>query len=518
LPLVLAAVAVFTAFYYYARRGLDFFKKHDIPHIPPQPLFGNMASFVLRKDTIAGLVQKIYNSYTEAKYVGCYEFSNPIVILRDIDLIKSITIKNFETFIDHRSFANKNQDPLLGGMLFSLKGDEWKESRNQVSPTFTSSKLKAMFTLMSDVAVYFTDYLYRLPEKERELELKTLLTKFTNDLISTCVFGIAVNSIENPKNTLYVNGMKATNFSGTVQNLKFQLLRNWPSLAKLLDIKFVSSKLAKYFENLIVDNMNQRDANGIYRPDMLQYLMEASKKNKAERQLTTEDITSHAFSFFFGGYDTVASQACLIVHDLVEHPEAQERLQQEIDQVLEKTNGHVTYEEIIGMEYLDALLNESMRLHPAAIFLDRVCVKDFELPPALPGEKPFTLKKGMNVWIPVHAIQTDPKHFEDPDKFNPERFLQDGKRIASSGTFIPFGMGPRICIGNRFALLEIKILLFHLFARCNMVPCSRTNIPFKMAKGVLAITAANGFWLKVEPRKHVSSFVNNVAANGTCKT
>ncbi|KZC05577.1 Cytochrome P450 9e2, partial [Dufourea novaeangliae] len=500
LSLVVTAVVVFTGLYYYARRGLDFFKKHGIPHVPPLPIFGNMGNISFKRETATAFLKKMYNIHPDAKYVGFYEFTNPIVLLRDLDLIKSITIKNFETFPDHRPIIKNEQDSLFGRMLFFKSSEDWKDLRHNMSPVFTSSKIKGMFTHMSNVAVYFSNYMSKIPEKEQEIELKAVLTKYTNDVIATCVFGIGVNSIEDPNNAIYVNGRGVTNFSGPLQYLKFLLIRNWPSLVQLLNIKFVPAKREKYFEDLIVDTMNQREKNGIYRPDMMQYLIEVRKKSKAERQLTDKDMASQAFGFFFGGYETVASQACSTIHNIVTNPEVQERLQQEIDQILEKTQGQITYDTIVGMEYLDAVLNESLRMYPSSLFLDRVCMQDFELPPTLPGHKPFIAKKGTNVWIPVYAIQTDPNYFEDPEKFNPERFLQDGKRIASSGTFIPFGVGPRSCIGNRFALIEIKVLLFHLFARCDLKPCSRTNIPLKMAKGVLGILSENGFWLKVEPR------------------
>ncbi|KZC05574.1 Cytochrome P450 9e2 [Dufourea novaeangliae] len=464
------------------------------------------------------LLQKLYDLHPDAKYVGFYDFANPVVLLRDTDIIKSITVKNFETFSEHRSFADKKLDPLLGGMLFLLTGNEWKETRTQLTPIFTSSKLKGMFSLMSDVAIRFTDYLYKKSEKEQELEIKIWFTRYTNDLIASCVFGVGVNSIKDPKNPLYVNGTIATRMTGTLRFLQIHTLRRWRWLARLLNVKLIPNYRSKFFEDLIEDTMNHRDTKGIYRPDMLQFLMETKKKSQAEGHSSTIDVPCHAFSFFFGGYDTVASQASLTVYNLATHPEIQERLQQEIDQVLEKTQGQVTYDTILGMEYLDAVLNEAMRLHPTSIVLDRTCAKDFELPPALPGHKPFTIKKGMSVWIPIRAVQNDPKNYEDPDKYNPERFLQDGKKIVSSNKFFPFGAGPRGCIGSRFAVIEMKILLFHVYARLTIRPCSKTNIPFKVSKNALVLTSENGFWMNVKPREHVSPFLNSAVSNGTSKT
>lgn len=144
--------------------------------------------------------------------------------------------------------------------------------------------------------------------------------------------------------------------------------------------------------------------------------------------------------------------------------------------------------------------------------MDRLCEKDFEFPPALPGTKPVTMKKGQTVWIPVYGLRRDPKYFKEPDKFNPNRFLgEEKKHVANNGAYVPFGLGPRMCIGNRFALLETKVLLFHMLARCDLLPCEKTPMPIILAKGDFTMRPEGGFWLNVMPRKdpHHTLAVNN---------
>lgn len=517
LSIVFAAVAVLMAVYYYAFKGLNFFKKHGVDHVAPAPVLGNMAKFVLRQEPLCDTVKRTYYHNPEAKYVGFYEFNLPIVMLRDIELIKSVAIKNLDSFMDHRPFIAKDMNSLLGDMLFVLEGEEWKDVRSQLTPMFTSSKIKGMYLLMNQVASRFANHLVNLPAGERsQLELKNVMTMYTNDVIASCAFGLNVDTLNDPNNALYVNGKTATNFNGFFIGIKFLMQRSMKTLAKTLGVRFMSKKIEDFFENTILDNMRYREANGLHRPDMLQHLLDVQKNNKTEKPFTTKEIVSNAFSFYFGGYDSVANQACLILYNLLAHPECMTRLQEEIDQVLEDTKGQVNYEAIAGMEYMDAVVNETLRLHPITVFLDRLCTKDFELPPAVPGGKPFTVKKGMNLWVPNHAIQTDPKYFDNPDQFDPERFVQDGKRIMGSGTYIPFGIGPRICIGNRFALTEMKVIIFYILARCDLKSCAKSQIPLKLSVNVFTNSAQDGYWMNVEPRKNPSQYVDNLLPNGTC--
>ena len=505
LSIALSLVAVLVVLYYFTTRNYNFFKKHGIVHVPPTLLFGNMGSFVRRQITISDLISKTYQLDSRAKYVGFYEFLTPIIVLRDLDLIKTVTMKNVEQFPDHRPLVNRKVDPMLGGMLFMLNGDQWKDHRNMLSPTFTSSKIKTMFKLMSECASRFAEHLSNLPEEQRETEIKGLLTKYTNDVIASCVYNASVDSVKEPNNVFYVYGRISTSFVTFKKSLMFLVHRNAPWLAELLQLKFVDSHIAKFFYDQVAETVETRQRTGARRSDILQLFMDNNKKREPGREMTVQDMANHAFSFFFGGFDTVSSQTCIVAHLLAENPNVQERVQQEIDEMLENNNGELTYDAMHDMKYLDAVISEILRLYPIAPFLDRMCIKDFELPPARPGDKPFTLKAGINIWIPVSGIHQDPKYYENPLKFDPDRFYENNRTITNSGAYMPFGLGPRMCIGNRFALTEMKVLLCHVLAKCSIKLALKTITPLQFEKGVFNVTGKNGFWLAIEPRKSVSA-------------
>ncbi|XP_029173037.1 cytochrome P450 9e2-like [Nylanderia fulva] len=505
------------AVYYYFFKDLNFFKKHGILHIPPWPVVGNMGPTFLRQLSLTEMVQKIYNLNRDAKYVGFFDSMNPVVVIRDPELVKLIGIKNSELFPEHRAFIDEVNDPLLGKNLFSLRGEKWKDVRNLLSPAFTSSKMKAMFKLMSDCAANFTEFLSKMPSDKNDMEIKNCFTRYTNDVIATCAFGISIDSMRNPTNDFYVLGKDATNFN-TVRAIKFYLSRNMPTITKMLGIKFIGDHISQFFKDLVRNTIDIRDKQNIVRPDMLQLMMDTKGKRGPGKELTIEDMTAQAFVFFFGGFDTASTLMCFAVHEIAVNPSVQKKLRNEVDEVLKQTNGELTYDALSGMQYLDAVVNEALRLWPPAIFSDRICMQDFELPPALPGDKPFVVKKGSIVWFPIFGFHRDPKYFEKPNEFYPERFLDENKKNLNLNAFIPFGLGPRMCIGNRFALLETKVLIFHLLARCELKPCAKTSHPLQLSKASFTPLAKNGFWLKIQARNDahssVSTSVNGDAANG----
>ncbi|XP_057336081.1 cytochrome P450 9e2-like [Microplitis mediator] len=475
----------------------DKFSNTSIPYIKPWPIFGNMAEPLFRKISLAEHLQKFYNLNKTSKYFGFYDFNSPVIVIRDPELVREVGIKSFDNFTDHRGFADPGLDLLFSKNLFSLRGDEWREIRNLLSPAFTSSKMKTMFKLMRVCSENFVNYFHERAKSQLfTLRTKDAFTRYTNDVIASCAYGITVDSLRDPDNKFYEIGRKSTNFDG-ILSLKFFCLRSFPNLFKLLRIKLFDKEADDFFLQVVSDTIKARDQGNIYRPDMIQLMMESRSSSK---ELTIQDMTAQAFIFFAGGFDTTSGFLCFVAHELAENIQIQEKLRQEVDEVHDKFDGMPSYEAINGMKYLEAVLNETMRLYPIAPFADRVCVKDYELPSVMPGEEKYLLKTGDCVWFPVYPIHRDPDHYSEPDKFNPDRFLDNGIITSNSPTYIPFGIGPRMCIGNRFALLETKILFFYLIRKCFLKPSKKMVRPMRLSKNSFTMTAEGGFWVDIESR------------------
>ncbi|RLU26968.1 hypothetical protein DMN91_000767 [Ooceraea biroi] len=508
--LLLGVLTACICVYYAIITKLSHFARLKIPYVRPVPLLGNMAPLIFHRMAFVHLLQKMYNLFPDAKYFGFYDFTSPVYVLRDPELINAVSIKNFDHFTDHRNFVNEDQEQIASRNLFGLRGDHWREMRKLLSPSFTSSKMKMMFGLMCECAENFTNFVANESGKSgKTYDMKDQINRYATDVVATSAYGISVDSFKHPTNAFFTIGRKAMSFDFKV-NLKLFICKQVPALAKFLRIKTFSSEVENFFKDIVTETVKTRDEQGIFRLDMIQLMMETRDKNYGPA-FDIDEMTAQAFVFFLAGFDSVSTIMCFLAHEIAVNPDVQNKLRAEIEDVLKQTNGKPTYEAINGMKYLDAVLTETMRLYPLLPYLDRVCTKHFEMPPATPDGKSFTIKPGERVWFSSFALQHDPKHYPEPEKFNPDRFLNSS---VDNSSYMPFGIGPRICIANRFAMMEMKIMIFYLVWRCNLEPDIKTKIPMVLNKGTAFITTAEGgFWLKLRARNPIIS-ITSCSSNG----
>lgn len=486
--------------YYYLRERMRHFEKLGVPQIKPSLLIGNMGPVLHRKRSFAEHLKECYAKLEGVRYYGMFNFMTPLIVIRDPELIKEIGIKHFDCFSDRTGMTLDEVDKMFSKNLTQLRGDKWRATRSILSPTFTGVRMRGMFNLVNDTATDFNDCLAANFNSE-DIDMKQMFGRYTTDVIATAVFGIKVNSLLDKNNDFYVIGKEAVNFEGW-KTLVIMLNKLVPSLMKLFKIKVFPEKGEKFFLDLVENNVRLREKEGIVRPDMLQLMIQSNVNSKTTK-MSIDDMASQAFSFFFGGFDTTSSTICFAAHEIAHNPEVQKKLIREIranyERVKDKNNG---YDVIRDLSYLDAVVRETLRLHPAGFMIDRRCSKSFKLPPACPGGEEVTVNPGDSIGFPIQAIHHDPSYFSEPEKFIPERFLRDdgtiAKEMLDSTTYLPFGLGPRICIGIRFALMEVKLVLFHLLARCELIPSSKTEYPVMYSKTSALLMAENGFWLKLK--------------------
>uniref|UniRef100_A0A1L8E3Z9 Putative cytochrome n=1 Tax=Nyssomyia neivai TaxID=330878 RepID=A0A1L8E3Z9_9DIPT len=518
----LALVALGYAAYKWSISGYDTFEKRGLKFIPPVPFFGNFKEVLLQTTTLTDATNDQYNYFPNEKAFGLFQLRQPLIMVRDPELIKQMGVKDFDHFLDHRVNMDEDHEPLFGRNLFSLKGQRWREMRATLSPAFTGSKMRTMFQLVSECCNDILKYL----DKEANgrpvpTELKDLFTRVTNDVIATCAFGIKVDSLNNRENEFYLAGKKASDFSG-LRSLTFFLLVQFPKLMKFLNMKLFSDKFANFFRSLVWDTINQRERENIIRPDMINLLIQARKgklryeEGEAEKdgyatvletkvgeaihqsKLQDDDLTAQCLIFFLAGFDTVSTCMCFTGHELAANPDVQKKLIAEVDAVKEQLGGKpLTYEALQNMPYLDMVISESLRFWPPAVATDRQCVKNYSFNT---GNGNFEVKVGEGIFIPIVSIHHDPKYFSNPERFDPERFNDENKHSINPFTYMPFGIGPRNCIGSRFALMETKAIIYYILTKFTFEVSSKTQIPLKLAKSGFTLKAEKGFWVDLKPR------------------
>lgn len=477
------------------------FKFWDSLEIKQQSLFAvyqDMFNIFLQRKSFLDYVVEKYKSFPNDSYYGMYHMLQPTILIKDPDLIKRLTIKDFDHFADRMQFIPQNVDSLWDKSLVALSGQKWKDMRAILSPNFTSSKMKNMFVLIQDCAKEYRKKILNDCAEKSGFELGDLFTRYSNDVIATAAFGIKIDSYTEKENDFYVMGKKLLELSGVTAVLKLILCSLFPKLVKRLGLGFFPKATTKFFVELVKETVKVRKEQGIVRSDLIHLLMEAKKDGE---MLSDEDICAQALIFFFAGFGSVANNLSFMGYELAVNPDVQDRLNKEIEETLKKYNGNVTYEAIMGMKYMDMVVNETLRKWPAAIIWDRKCTIPYGIEiPKMASVKTVDIPKGANLLIPVFAIQRDPEYYQDPDKFNPERFSDENKGNIKPYTFIPFGVGQRNCLGSRFALMEIKTIFFYLLQEMEIVPNAKTPIPMKLLKKSVHLCADPGFFVDLKAR------------------
>ncbi len=215
--------------------------------------------------------------------------------------------------------------------------------------------------------------------------------------------------------------------------------------------------------------------------------------NFTNKYLTENEILAQAWIFFVAGYETTATTLSFCSYELAVNPECQEKLYEEVSSAID-SKGEISYETLAKLHYLDSVISETLRLYPPVIRLEREAMTDHKL-----GDTGITLFKGQIVEIPTYAVHHSEEYYPNPEKFIPERFMPENRHQIIPYTFIPFGAGPRNCVGMRFALMEAKLALAQIVRKFKFVRSAKTEVPLKF-KTVTPLCAAKSIIVGIEKR------------------
>ncbi|KAF8796723.1 Cytochrome P450 3A11 like protein [Argiope bruennichi] len=327
------------------------------------------------------------------------------------------------------------------------------------------------------------------------------------DVIASSAFSTKLDSHNDPENEFV---RMATMIFRPKVNWRVLTYFLFPNFVKFMGISIFPPNGINFFRDVTLDIIAQRKKTGQTRNDFLQLLMDTAKelsedpkseikekeaedmasmyggvstdhqvfKNVTKKELTINELVAQCIIFFLAGYDTTASTLSFVMYNLALYEDIQERVHKELVDALEETNGELTYDALQSMKYMDNVISETLRLYPPAVRTERQAASEYKL-----GETGITIPKGMILTIPIYAMHRDPEFFPDPDKFDPERFNQENKSKREQYAFLPFGAGPRNCVGMRFALMEIKVCLAYIVANYKISRCPQTQVPMEFLKG-----------------------------------
>ncbi|KAM7344112.1 uncharacterized protein ACRADG_010944 [Cochliomyia hominivorax] len=503
--LIYLLIIIISVIFYYIKKNLNYWQKLDIPHEKPHFIMGNLKG-ARTKYNVGEIFAEYYKKFKgSGPFAGIHIVHRPGVVVLDTSLIKNVLIKDFNNFADRGLYYNEESDPLTGH-LFLLDGEKWKILRNKLSPTFSSGKMKFMYSTLLQVVDTFMEVLKENVAQNNIIEIHDMLGRFTTDTISSCAFGIECNSLRNPNSEFPKFGRKS--FVNTRHNAFIMaLIDGFPNLARKLGMRIVPEDVHQFFMRTITDTINYREQHKIQRNDFLNLLLDIKNNNTTGLgDLSMEEMCAQVFVFFLGGFETSSSTVTYAIYELAQHQDLQERLRQEVNEFFENNNdGSLTYEDLKNMLYLDQVLKETLRRYPVVTQLSRKALNDY----VVPGHPKYVIKKDMPVLIPVLGLHHDPEIYPNPLEFDPERFALEVAKQRDSMFYLPFGDGPRNCIGERFGQMQSRLALAYLIRNFQFYTCAKTEIPLEFDPRGFSYIPKNKVYLRLEEIFLANSYKQN---------
>ncbi|XP_012232386.2 cytochrome P450 6k1 isoform X3 [Linepithema humile] len=455
LDILLIFSSLLATLYLWMKWKHSYWQRRGIRSLPTHWFFGHFKDAILMRKPPGVILGELYQQGNdEDDVLGIYILFKPFLLVRNSELIKQIMIKDFNVFPNHHFVARSNADKMSGYNLFGIDNPEWKYLRTKMSPVFTSGKLKSLFLLMVESGELMGAHLRSQisnDSKFKSISIKDVFYKYTTNIVASLAFGIQTNCFDTPDPEFYVKSREAFNLT-FVRAIKFFFLFFLPNIGKHLRNKMLGDS-TEYFRKVFWESMDNRTITKMKRGDLIDSLLQLKNEQPDSINFRFEGdvLLAQAAIFFVAGRETSITTLTYVLCELAKHPEMQKRVRQEILEKIEAANG-VTNEAVHDMKYLHQVINETLRLYPPAPILDRVPIRDY----TFPGTN-ISIEKGTPVYVALRGLHSDPKYHPDPKRFDPERFSDEKKDEIAPCTFMPFGDGPRNCIGMRLGVLQTAV-------------------------------------------------------------
>uniref|UniRef100_A0AAT9UTG8 Cytochrome P450 6PV1 short isoform n=1 Tax=Maconellicoccus hirsutus TaxID=177089 RepID=A0AAT9UTG8_MACHI len=498
-------------------RTYTYWKKRGVPQITPIPFFGNTFSVTCGEEPLYHFHYKNYFKFKDHPFGGYYDFGRPVLLVRDPELINHILTKDFAYFQDRGFPYDEEKEPLTAN-LFNMGGPRWKNIRTKITPCFTTGKRKLMFEMLKNCMDDLKNIVRSNLRNDEDVEFKDILARFSTDIITESAFGIKAHTLKNPEAEFRQMGRSLIQPNSRIRPIFLQIC---PKLMQYFGVRFLSQEMNDFFQGFVKEAVEFRKTNHVNRNDFLNsmvQLMENQTKEESGRDITYASIAAECWFFFFAGFEASSSALSMTLYELARNPEIQRKVREEVDRVVEKYDGEITYDALQEMTYMEMVIygnptfnlnvisfsllvtlsfcfTETIRLYPSLPFLIRSCTKTYKIP-----NSDTYIDKGVSVVIPVVGLHRDPVYYTDPEVYNPENFSEEVKNSRHHCTFLPFGEGPRICIASRFGMMQIKTGLATLIRNFEFTPSSKMITPLQLIPRLILTNCGSGVWLKCSER------------------
>uniref|UniRef100_A0AC11B0L7 Thromboxane A synthase 1 n=1 Tax=Ovis aries TaxID=9940 RepID=A0AC11B0L7_SHEEP len=383
-----------------------------------------------------------------------------------------------------------------------------------------------MTPLISQACDVLLTHLEHHAQSGEAFDIQRIYCCYTTDVVASVAFGTEVDSQEAPEHPFVEHCRRF--FASSIPKPLLVLLLSFPSimvpLARILPNKN-RDELNGFFNKLIRNVIALRDQQaaeerrrdflqmvqdvrhsaatvGMENFDIVRQVFSATKcpANASRRHpprplskpLSVDEVVGQAFIFLIAGYEIVTNTLSFATYLLATNPECQEKLLEEVDRFSKKHPAPEYCSLQEGLPYLDMVIKETLRMYPPAFRFTRVAAQDCEVL----GQR---IPAGAVLETAVGALHYNPEHWPNPENFNPERFTAEAQQRQQPYTYLPFGAGPRSCLGVRLGLLELKLTLLHVLRKFRFEACPETQVPLQL-ESKSALGPKNGVYIRIVSR------------------
>lgn len=379
-----------------------FFSYWYIRHIPnktPIPFFGTDYYRILGLRSNTGQVNALYSQYPEDKFVGNIKSRIPDLIVKDPDALKTILSTDFANFHCRGLALDKSQDVCLRNNLFYAEGEKWTLLR------------EGLESILNNLKCDFEDSLHDcLSGTNGDTNVQQLLSKVLDVIFNDLL-------LDETSDGTVIRAMRSEVQKRTfVNKVKTYLKHIFPSLYVVFGLVTMANEPSS-------ETKRELEKSKLLKKIKELSAFQLGLKEKNKKSSDVDFAFAVLASFVTEGYIPTLNLLTAVFHDVAKHPQIQKKIRDS------------------NQEYLDAVIKESLRLHPPYSVINRQCVKLYTYP-----DSDLVLDKKVTVNVPVEAIHRDEKYYKDAQSFVPERFLASS--TPHSFAYLPFGVGPRKCIGK----------------------------------------------------------------------
>ncbi len=394
-----------------------------------------------------------------------------ILFVNHPDLVEEVLVHQNRKLIKH--YRLRQAKRTLGEGLLTSEGDFWRAQRKLVQPAFHREKIAGFAELMVDYALR----LVGTWGEGRELDVQAEMMRLTLQIVAKALFGADVGG----ESADVTAAMETLMHNFEASSALPIIIPQWVPTPSNLRTGAAIRRLNRVLYRIIAE----RRKDGEDRGDLLSMLLQAQDEESG-RRMTDRQLRDECMTLFLAGHETTANTLSWAWYLLAKHPEAAAQLREELEKVL--GGRRPTLADLPRLPYTEGVVNESLRLYPPAWIVGREAAEPIEL-------GGYRVDRGTTLFLAACAIHRDPRWFDDPDAFRPERWAGGFQQRIPRYAYFPFGGGPRICIGNSFAQMEVALVIASIVPRyrLELAPSARVE---PLASMTLRMT--HGLVMRVE--------------------